>query len=365
MTSSRFLSAAVPWTAALLVAACGGTPDPLAPAGGAFPADAAQSPAPGLGLFDGGQLPSVPLFDAGVVAVPPASSLDGGCGSVSAAAELVRQPVDIIWGIDGSGSMGDSILAVADNLSRFVSSIEASGTSAHTVLNVPANLTAAPIVALAASLDTTRFQWVPGDVDSHNAFEVLIDTFAQYQGFLRPGAPTHIIVVTDDDNNMPWADFQAQMTALLGHPFVFHAIASPPDNPCPGASAEAPDYYALARATGGQEVRLCDDWSTIFPILQAAVVASAPVPCDFLIPAPPNGEKLDPNAVQVVLNTEGIAPEQFPRAGTAAECGTARAWYYDVTPNPQKVVLCSEACTAVQTGGRISLNFGCEPLTLR
>jgi hypothetical protein len=347
-----------------LSAACGSGPAPVGGGGGlGGPVDAGGNVVPGAGA-DGGGLVQPPGFDAGVTAPPTGTPAeDAGCGSVSAAAELVRQPVDLIWAIDGSGSMGDEVLAVSDNLTRFVSSIESSGTSAHTVLNVPLNAVTLPISLLAASLDPARFQWVQGDVDSHNAFEVLLQTFPQYRGFLRPDAPTHIIVVTDDTNRMAWQDFQSQMTTLLGHPFVFHAIASPPSNPCGGAD-EAPDYFALAQATGGQGVRLCDNWSTIFPILQAAVVASAPVPCQFPIPAPPNGETLDPGAVQVVLNVEGSSPQQFPRANGAAQCAGARAWYYDA-PTPSKVMLCEDACAAAQTGGRISLNFGCAPITLR
>jgi hypothetical protein len=100
----------------------------------------------------------------------------------------------------------------------------------------------------------------------------------------------------------------------------------------------------------------------VFQQLQAAVVNSAPIPCDFEIPEAPVGSDLDPEAVQVVFAPPGKAEMQFPRAASVDKCGDENAWHYDNPNKPTRVELCPTACETVKQGGEVSVAFGCAPV---
>ena len=55
---------------------------------------------------------------------------------------------------------------------------------------------------------------------SHDAFAWTVNSYDGYKQFLRPGAPTHFIVVTDDSSDMPAAQFVPMLTAT-----GFHTLA--------------------------------------------------------------------------------------------------------------------------------------------
>jgi hypothetical protein len=63
------------------------------------------------------------------------SSVGGGCASESATADLVKKPVDIIFIIDNSGSMGQEIQGVQDNINvNFATIIENSGVDYRVIM---------------------------------------------------------------------------------------------------------------------------------------------------------------------------------------------------------------------------------------
>jgi hypothetical protein len=213
-------------------------------------------------------------------------------------------------------------------------------------------------------------------VDSWNSLQVLLDTFSLYSDVLRPEAPLHFVVVTDDNSVVPAAAFAAQMQGVSGKSFVFPAIASEDaPGPCIGAcglpivcGAFAPgfEYYALSDMTRGERISVCTaDWSQVFGPLQAAVIASAPLPCSYPIPEPPAGQTLDPAKVNMKLVAAGAGgSEVIPRAASEAECGDNAAWFYDDPVAPSELRLCPEACVAAQLGGRVDIAFGCETVPL-
>lgn len=96
-----------------------------------------------------------------------------------------------------------------------------------------------------------------------------------------------------------------------------------------------------------------------------------PVPCEWTIPPSPEGEKLDPNRVNVNLvdvNLPDAAPLAMSYVGSAEECQSvtdtgAQAWYYDVADAPTKILACPATCDMVttQTNMSVKVLFGCEP----
>jgi hypothetical protein len=85
----------------------------------------------------------------------------------------------------------------------------------------------------------------------------------------------------------------------------------------------------------------------------------ASVPCQVSIPSPPDGQKINPNAVNVVLASGGGAQTVLPYS---ADCSLASGWHYDDAANPTVVVLCSAACTQAQGDptGKVTIAFGCQ-----
>jgi hypothetical protein len=308
-----------------------------------------------------------------VLLEPDAGGDPEKCRSVSKTAEVEHAPVDIVWVIDTSASMADEIAAVQANLDQFSNMISIAGIDHHVVMLAALDLA----VDTSLGMDPAHYQYVFAPVGSNDALQVLIDNYDGYRAFLRANASLHFVVVTDDESFVAAADFQMQMEALAGKKFFFHSIASP-DAPGPcigecglpivcGAFAPGIEYYALSDATGGQKISVCTaDWTQVFAPLQQAVIESAPLPCDYPIPEPPSGEKLDPDRVNMeFVPAMSGAAEVFKRAPGEGECGSNIAWFYDNPAEPTLLRLCPSACERVQVGGgTINIAFGCETMVL-
>jgi hypothetical protein len=80
--------------------------------------------------------------------------------------------------------------------------------------------------------------------------------------------------------------------------------------------------------------------------------------CEYPVPAPPQGQTLDPARVNVVYTAAEGGSETIPRDPSSTACTTG--WQY--AGGGERVVLCSDTCERVKhdAGGRIELQFGCE-----
>ncbi|HET8932030.1 MAG TPA: hypothetical protein VFN67_01260 [Polyangiales bacterium] len=309
---------------------------------------------------------------AGPVQEAPFKDPEADCGKVTQMAEGRLAPADIVWIIDGSPSMVDEIAAVNQNITNFASSIASAGVDHHVVMMGPADSAAGTPLAS----DPAHYLYLLSPVDSNNALRLLLDQYADYSPFLRPDATLHFVVVTDDESSMAADEFRSLMSRTAGKPFVFHAIASEDVNGlgCAGAcglpivcGAFRPgiEYYKLADATGGQKISICtSDWSKVFEPLQKAVIESAPLPCEYEIPAAPTGSTLDPNRVNIEVVTPSAKPRTLPRATAMSACGSEPAWYYDDPKAPSRINMCPSACDAISGGGSVQIKLGCETVSL-
>jgi hypothetical protein len=183
------------------------------------------------------------------------------------------------------------------------------------------------------------------------------------------------------------------MKRLLGKDFVAHTISSEDAGgglPCGanmdpgncnllgidlgiqvvgicGAAAPGLTYYKLADLTKGIKLSIClADWTQVFGPLTKAVIKSAPLPCNYVIPPPPGQRALDPQKVNVTyFPPAGAAKQALPKAESLTGCGENRAWAYDKQNNPKEVLLCPKTCDLVAVGGTISISFGCETILLK
>lgn len=297
------------------------------------------------------------------------------CGTVRAEAELQPTPVDIIIALDTSGSMAPNVCNVSKNLTTFAAAV---GENSHVVSIYEMGLLGLVTQALCGSSDPLAMTELAQDpdrylhsaitVDSFNSLTQIAGHYDTYAKFLRPTAATHIIVVSDDESDplfggLTAADFRMQMDEKLGRPFFFHSIVADGTATDCLYSRVGTQYLMLSEQTMGQKLSICaQDWSALFAQLEEAIVSTATIPCDFEIPPPPQGEALDPNAVQVVFRPTGSAEQQFTRAESAGSCADETAWHYDDASDPRRIELCPAACEAVKRSGKVDIAFGCEPI---
>jgi hypothetical protein len=276
-----------------------------------------------------------------------------------------------VLALDTSGSMAPGICATAKQLTTLANNVGESTRVAavYTMTSNPAAWVAAgsaltlcghedPLSQMQLAMDAMRYKHVDSYVASNDMFQVLLKTFDSYKGFLRAGAPTHFIGVTDDDiNGMTAEQFKTQMEAKLGHTFTYHAVA----NGTGGCIGDSTQHLKLAELTKGKKVGLCSDFGTAFKDIEEALQASAPLPCDFEIPAPPEGEELDvDNGVRVLYAPPGEDKGEFGKADNAEQCGDKDGWY----ENTGRIQFCPAACEKVKGGGTVAIGFGCAAAPL-
>jgi len=313
---------------------------------------------------------------------------DGGmfaeCATSRTEAERTLRPVDIVWVVDSSGSMKDEAKAIQDNINTFASKIASAGIPNYRVVMI----TEKKFLSVPDPLgsDAAHFQFLDQVVDSHDALQVLLDKADEYQGFLQEKSLLHVVVVTDDESNpLQAADFISQYKAKLGREdFKLHAVASEKVHTCDpitglfcldlacssgSNSAAAPGvvYYDAAMMTGGLTFSICTmDWGGLFDELAKAVSTSAPIPCELLVPDPPEGETLDPGKVNVLFTapdaSEGVT---FPGVASQEACGDKPGWYYDAPADPKKILLCPAACTSAEGGGSLDIALGCATVVVQ
>lgn len=324
------------------------------------------------------------------------------CATTSAMAPPAADPrVDIVWVVDASGSMLDEQIKIGKNLAAFADAITSANIDVRIVMMTTS--AAIPVICPVTSPDPLagtaletdpRYQFIETRVDSNNPLDIAVNNFAAYSGFLRPGAKTHFVFVTDDESlyrGLVTPDeranaFVSDMRGLLGQDFIVHTVSSDGPAPCGdpncmpdvntgicvfvmlgcGASAPGTTYYTLASMTSGLSASICEsDWSVIFQPLTEAIIASAPLPCSYDIPPPPSGDTLDPSKVNVRWQAPNAAAEMvFGKVADPSACGDQLGWHYDGAP-PNQILLCPATCSALASGGTLSIEFGCATFELK
>ena len=356
---------------------------------------------------DGSDAADVESFDTGSGTDTSADALsdvsDGSgdgpviCATTTAPALPSVLPADIIWVVDNSMSMQEEVTAVSANLNRFASFIISSGIDAqvvmvsnddptvgdgkyHVCVPPPLSATAAGVCPLGRDLDGERYyhervtiEGVSSSNTRTNALTAIVNGYPNYRSRLRPGATTHIVVVSDDDSAITAADFDAQISALspgfLRRPIV-HSIVTRDATElesnmdgcvvagCPCGYRVGTEYLGLSAATGGIVQSICAaDWGPVSDAIAAAVVETTSVPCSYAIPSPGGGLSVNPEQVNVYSAAAGERT-LIPNVAEAAACSAEPGWYYDNPADPRTLELCSASCVSVT--GSVEIDFGCD-----
>jgi hypothetical protein len=125
-------------------------------------------------------------------------------------------------------------------------------------------------------------------------------------------------------------------------------------------------FDTIAAAGGTGRALSIDPRADFSAQLSQALGAAATkrVTCDLALPEPPRGERIDYDAVNVVLSAKG-SRITFPRVEDAESCGAAGGWYYDVDPTlgaPFRLNMCKASCDRLSDTGAAELRveLGCR-----
>jgi hypothetical protein len=364
---------------------------------------------------DGGAPGDLLSLPDGFVPPPdgPTFNKDAACAQVSEQATLVKKPVDVIFVIDNSGSMTDEIVAVENNINQnFAKIIENSGIDYRVIMVTHHGLApldqsvcvgkplsghdCRPLPAL-VPVNTARFFHYTIEVGSSNSFAKVLEAYNKkdpsgagpggFSDWLRMDALKVFIEITDDSSNMNADDFEKRLFALQPKQFgdannrnyIFHTIAGfkennpatkpwAPGDPLQnakctrggGAVSPGVEYQKLSQLTGGLRFPICEHQSfdAVFQAAAMGVISGAVVACDFTVPTPPPGQKIDLKTVVVDYTPMGMgAPIPFKQVAGAPQCGPD-SFYIDAG----KIFLCPDACQKVKGDGKakIVVSFDCD-----
>jgi len=324
------------------------------------------------------------------------------CSGVSETAQNMVQPVDIIIGVDTSGSMGEEIAFVQQNLNAFSQQIIDSGIDVRVIMLATEGSADAmgecivfwpgtPCVSIGgdnfgvcigaplgsgtcpADSQLPSYAHIPASVGSNDVLNVFISAYPQYKSHLRPGSLKHFVSITDDDaTDAPFnsADaFIAAVATLDPDPSMWATWSYSSIycfSECPAAAEEGLVHRDLVAKTGGVGGDLClQDFVPVFNQLATAVAETVTLACEWTIPPVPAGETFDTGKTNVQLMLDG-AMELLPRLPANTECGDLSAWHYDNEASPTKVFACPSACTRIQSAANaaVDLVFGCETVDI-
>lgn len=185
------------------------------------------------------------------------------------------RPVDIVWVIDQSGSMGDEIQGVRNHMNLFAGQIAKANVDYRVTLlaarfNDKDNheVCIPPPLAGAGCKDGPRFKQIDQHVDSHDALARIVQYIGVIEGFMRKGSARRFVVVTDDEAKKTTATgFHAFLRSRPGYSdYRFHSIVALWDKGC--AADEGKEYIRLSNLTGGITTHICNaNWQSVFTSL--------------------------------------------------------------------------------------------------
>lgn len=345
----------------LVLVACGQAPEHPAPVQG----DDEPQESPGLSLT-------------------PATGTNQAC--VGMDAETVRLPVDLFAVIDGSSSMNEATVTGVSKWYATKSAFRDFLEQAPEGMGLGLSL-----FPIAGSVSCQAESYRDAALPISTASDMVSGVLARLEGVTPSGQtptapaltaalamaaahaeqhPDRSVVVVLATDGMPTACDPLDAAALAklakqalngpGHVRTM-VVASESLN---GVDLSGLDAVAAA---GGTDYALSIDPSVDFSSqLSSALGAAAGerIVCDMAVPAPPEGEHLDYDAVNVVL--EGVETRvTFPRVEGPGDCKTSGGWYYDIDPSfgaPTRINMCQATCDKLgaRSDTALHVELGCK-----
>ena len=305
------------------------------------------------------------------------------CGEITEQAIQAARPVDIVWVIDSSPSMGDEIEQIQVNLNQFAQRISMAGLDLRVALVgseatiatpdrdylgicVPPPLSAE---AVCPDIDSEQYKHIRLNVHSSDPLSKMVEAAPQLMGFFRGSALKHIVFVTDD--NAGWSmDADEFLQAITGNPLLegamIHSVVDlvgyEPncifDDNCSCGDERGDEYISLSEATLGGVYSVCEeDWTPLFTRLEERVVEGTELPCAYAFPEDTRSVMFSPDEVNVYWTPEGEMERLVPRVDNAEACMDQEGWYYAQDQDANWITLCPSSCG--ETQGTARFEFGC------
>jgi hypothetical protein len=325
--------------------------------------------------------------DGGLFGIGPQGT-NSPCVSATANAQLAD--ADLVVMLDKSGSMGDpnegfdptlKWIPVTTALKAFFTDPGSAGLASSLqffpqgtdVTSVCSYAYGTPLVsltpltaatALVSTIDATK---PAGGTPTLPALQGAV-AYAQQVAVAHPLDKTVVVLATDGD---PGFGINGQYQEGCANNDIPHVaaiaqagLAATPSIPTyvigVGPDLQNLDAIASAGGTGSAMMIPVSDPTQTNATFEAALQAirAASLPCLLAIPQPPNGQTINPNAVNVVVIAGSGQQTVLPYSAT---CSNANGWHYDDPAAPKTVELCTGACTEARSdaAGKVTLAFGC------
>jgi hypothetical protein len=217
-----------------------------------------------------------------------------------------------------------------------------------------------------------NFWHLNSGVGSNNVLDKFIQEYPNYKPHLRQNAVKYFAVVTDDNSDVPAAQFTASVNALDPGWFdvwkYFGIFCTGSCTTFLACAATGSVHQELVNQTGAIAGDLCgaqQDFAPVFQQLAQSVVDASTLDCQWVIPPPPAGETFNPKKVNVTYTpSNGGPPIDIYNVPTAADCGPQGGWYYDDNNAPTKILVCPATCAQIQSdfNAKMDILFGCDTI---
>ncbi len=291
------------------------------------------------------------------------------CAKATAGADA--KPVYLVFVFDKSGSMNESGKwdAARSSMRDFFTSADAKGISASTqffplgnnntfcnqnLYSSPAvPMQALPSNALATSLDNVQPN---GPTPTASVLSGAITYAKSLQGTTAKDGSVAIVLVTDglpqgciDDMDVSYAAGEAAGVAATIPTYVVGV----------GDLLDNLNQIATSGGTKSAFVVSVGDPAKTRSDLTNAInsIRNAALSCDYGIPAPPQGETLDPSKVNVQYTPTGGSANALQHNQS---CAGGTGWRYDDAQNPKRILMCDGTCSDIKSkAGKVDVVFGC------
>lgn len=278
-----------------------------------------------------------------------------------------HRPLDMIWVVDGSGSMRSDLPKVSAHLNLVSESLRQQGVDLRTVLVGGRDVCVPGPLGGVACSDAPRFRHVREYV-GNAALKRAIELLPRYGDFLRGDARKAVVVVSDDNATISAERFDQQFGTMVGdsaEDYIFHSIVAdqsgvllPHPKGCIGGVSRGSVYVELSARTEGLVFEVCQpDWRPFFDQIAQNLSGRLGVPCSYPIPGATELGVVDSELVHVTRRSGGLLELVEPRA-SEADCAQGPGWY----PLEGSVRLCPSLCQNASVT-EVQLSFGCAPPT--
>jgi hypothetical protein len=200
-----------------------------------------------------------------------------------------------------------------------------------------------------------------GQTATYPALEGALQFTQEWQMRPENKIRTSVVVLVTDGYPTECDQDMSHVTALAKSYFFPPAQTLPIRTYVIGVAVDTFNLNAVAQAGGTGAPAIVDSGGVSDFVSAMLNITSSNVSCEFTPPAPPSGQELDPNLVQVVYQPHIGAAQEIPEAKTSANCGGANGgWYFDNPLKPTKITLCPCSCANL-AAGIITTRFGCRP----